>query len=232
MRRVLFIFAVMLQLGCAPQEISADEVNADFYRSLDENFMLVLREHGGLNKKEYGMTEIGFATAKTGMNQIMSLDMAWYDLIGDMHVRFVIDGEHVMRNITEEEFSALGVSPEKAVEIAVSNIKRRYGAPEARPWQKGIMLVDGGEASLNSSYFLDNKFWNSLLASYPEGIVAGVVSRGGLIYAPVSDADAVKLMERGIHTLFESSGQMRVSSALYLFNDGGWSVYRQPAQVN
>lgn len=94
------------------------------------------------------------------------------------------------------------------------------------------MLVSGDSSDLDSSYFLDAQFWNQLAEQHPEGLVVGVPKRGGLIYAPVSNKEAVSLLERDIRTLYESSGDMRVSAGLYLFRRGKWTVYREPASLH
>jgi hypothetical protein len=91
------------------------------------------------------------------------------------------------------------------------------------------MQVQGRSPDLNSSYFLDKQFWSQLLAKHPDGIVALVAKRGGLLYAPLADAKAVDGMRRGVAYLHRSSEGQRISSALYLFKDGRWSVFQPPA---
>ena len=200
-------------------------------KETDENFMLVLREVEGANKQDFGFKATGPMTG-TLDGENVTVENAWFDLIGDMHVRFVIDGEHSMQNLTAEEFSAFGLTPEQAVEIAIANIKRRYGTPHASSWDDGIMLVSGDSPDLDSSYFLDMAFWENLLRDNPDGLIAGVPKRGGLIFAPVSDKLAVLSLERSIRALYESSESMRVSAGLYLFKDGKWSLYRKPASLH
>lgn len=200
--------------------------------SIDQNLMLVLREVEGANKLKFGYEPSGPSTATLSDGKIVSLNLAWFALIGDMHVRFVMDGENTMQNLTAEEFSALGLTPEQAVDVAIKNIESRYGEPKSTPWEDGIMIVAGDSPDLDSSYFLDRKFWNALLKKYPDGVVVGIPKRGGLLYAPVSDKKAVSTLERSIRSLFESSEDMRVSSALYLCKDGAWTVYRKPSTLN
>lgn len=204
---------------------------ADDRPQADENFMLVLREVEGANKQEFGLTPSGPSVATLSTGETITINNAWFNLIGDMHVRFVIDGEHTMGNVTIDEFSKLGMSPEQAVDLAIGNIKKRYGAPTASDWDEGIMLVAGESADLDSSYFLDRGFWDQLLLKHPDGVVVGVPKRGGLIFAPVADKKAVRALEAGIGPLYRSSENMRVSSALYLYKGSRWSVYRSPASL-
>lgn len=198
----------------------------------DENFMLVLRELQGASKSEFGFEPAGPQTVTLGDGKTAVISPAWFDLIGDMSVRFVSDGERTMRNLTTEEFSALGLTAEQAAEIAIANIKRRYGAPESSRWENGIMLVSGKSPDLDSSYFLDRDFWERLLRAYPDGLIVGVPKRGGLLYAPVSDRRAVSSLEQDIQRLYETSGTMRVSAALYLFKDSRWTMHRRPASLH
>ena len=90
------------------------------------------------------------------------------------------------------------------------------------------MQVEGKSPDLNSSYFLDRDFWRDLLRQHPEGIVAAVPKRGGLLFVPLSDRRAVNELRKGIAYLYSSSERLRVSSALYLFKDDHWTVF-QPA---
>lgn len=91
------------------------------------------------------------------------------------------------------------------------------------------MLVQGKSPDFDSSYFLDRPFWLGLLKQYPEGLVVCVAKRGGLLFTPLSNSEAVARLRKGVAYLYESSGNMRVSSALYLFKDDRWTVFQPPA---
>ena len=145
----------------------------------DDNFMLVLREVEGANKQEFGFTPAGPSTGTLNNGETITINSAWFDLIGDMHVRFVIDGKRTMQNLTAEQFAAYGLSPEDAVTVAIANIKARYGEPKARAWEAGIMLVGGESPDFDSSYFLDRSFWDKLLLKHPQGVVVGVPNAAG-----------------------------------------------------
>jgi len=198
----------------------------------DENFMLVLREVEGINKLEFGYRPTGQGTGNLVNGEVVTFEGAWFDLIGDMHVRFVIDGETSMNNLTAEKFAAYGLTPKQAVDVAIRNIRTRYGEPNSQEWEAGIMLVSGKSPDFDSSYFLDRAFWDGLLKKYPEGLVVGVPERGGLVYAPVSDGSAVSVLESNIAHLYQTSGAMRVSSALYLYKGGTWTVHRNPMSLH
>jgi hypothetical protein len=145
-----------------------------------------------------------------------------------MQIRFVFDSPALLVNATAEEFARLHLTPEEAVELAMANIKRVYGEPRTEAWVGGLTLVLGKSPELDSSYFLDRAFWRKLLAQHPEGLVAAVPKRGGLVFAPVTDTATVEGMRRGVDYLYRSSEKMRVSSALYLFKDDRWTVFQAP----
>ncbi|NJK42582.1 MAG: hypothetical protein HC937_02500 [Aquincola sp.] len=92
------------------------------------------------------------------------------------------------------------------------------------------MSVEGKSPDLNSSYFLDRVYWQGLLKTHPEGLVVSVAKRGGLLYAPMSNTKAVEGLKRGVAYLHSSSQRQRVSSALFLFREGKWSVFQAPAK--
>jgi hypothetical protein len=199
----------------------------DYDQSLG-NLMVVLREVEGANKQDSTLRPAGPAKATLPSGEQVEMTPAWFDFIGDMHIRFVYDSPTSMRGLTAEEFAALKMSPEGALAVAVKNIKRVYGSPVATPWSGGVMLVSGESSDLDSSYFLDTDFWQQQLELHPDGLVVGVPKRGGLIFAPLADTKEVSGLRKSIGPLYSSSENMRVSSALYLFKDGRWSVFQAP----
>lgn len=90
------------------------------------------------------------------------------------------------------------------------------------------MQVQSASPDLNSSYFLDRAFWRDLQRDHPQGLVVAVPRRGGLVYAPRDDEIAVDQLRFAVAALYAGSGGTRVSSALYLFKDGAWSVFQPP----
>jgi hypothetical protein len=199
-------------------------------RGLDNsasNLMVVLRESGGQNKQDESLVAFGKIKARLADGKDIEMEPAWFAYLGDMHVRFVFDSPTHMLNAEAADLSRLGLSPQAALDLAVSNVRRVYGEPKATPWNE-LMQVKGKSPDLDSTYFLDRTFWLELLKQHPEGVVALVAKRGGLLYAPLSNEKAVSGMKRSVGYLHSSSGAMRVSSALYLFKDGKWSVYQAP----
>ena len=133
-----------------------------------------------------------------------------------------------MPNAKPQILAGLGIIPEQALQRAVGNIKRMYGNPVAKPFTAGLMQVQGKSPDFDSSYFLDREFWRSLLRKHREGILVGVPKRGGLVFTPMSNGEAVGNLRKGIGYLYSSSGSMRISSALYLFKDDRWTVFQPP----
>jgi hypothetical protein len=192
------------------------------------NLMVVLRELDGANEPAEVLKPLGKMQGTLADGKQIEMEFAWFKFLGDMVVRFVFDHPDYMTNATPQDLARLNLSPEQALRRAVNNITRVYGEPVATPWTGGLMQVKGKSPDLDSSYFLDRAFWQGLLRQHPEGIVAAVPKRGGLLFTPVTDSNAVDSLRKGIAYLYSSSGDMRVSSALYLFKDDRWSVFQPP----
>ena len=60
--------------------------------------------------------------------------------------------------------------------------------------------------------------------------MAAVALHGGLVFAPAHDVVAVERLRFGAVAMYAGSRQARVSSALYLFKDGRWTVFQPPLQ--
>ncbi len=218
------ILSLMFPVLVGAATMSAPASAAD---NTTENLMVVLRESVGANKADETLVPMGKAKVKLGDGQVVDFDTGWYSYLGDMHVRFVFDGPNSMPNAAPDDLKRLGLTPDAALELAVKNIKRVYGEPRTKPWND-LTEVYGKSPDFDSSYFLDKSFWTELLKKHPEGVVALVAKRGGLAYAPLSNQNAVEGMRKGVEYLHASSEKMRVSSALYLFKDGRWSVFQAP----
>ena len=191
--------------------------------------MVVLRESfGGASKQDEMLKPLGKLRTRLPDGREVEVELASFAFLGDMHIRFVFDATGFMSNATPQDLARLQVTPAEALDLAIRNIKRVYGDPVAKPLMAGIMQVEGKSPDLNSSYFLDRGFWQNLLLQYPDGILVGVPKRGGLVFAAMSDRQGVGALQRGIASLYASSQQMRVSSALYLFKDDHWSVFQPP----
>ena len=192
------------------------------------NLMVVLRESRGQNKQDEMLRPVGKIRVSLDDGSEVELETSWYQYLGDMHIRLVFDKGQQMESASLEDLARLRLSPEEALKLAVANLRRVYGVPAAQPWSGNLMQVQGGATDLNSSYFLDREFWRSLQSQHPEGLVVAVPRRGGLVYAPVSDEDAVTSLRFGVAALYAGGPGTRLSSALYLFKDGHWSVFQPP----
>jgi hypothetical protein len=193
-----------------------------------ENLMVVLREAIGANKQDEALKPLGKGRMRLADGKEIEFEFAWFAFLGDMMIRFVFDSPNAMLNAPPQDLARLKLTPDQALQLAVGNIKRVYGAPIAKPWTGGLMQVQGRSPDLDSSYFLDRAFWQDLLRQNPEGIVVAVAKRGGLLFTPITDSKAVDSLRKGVAYLYSSSGQMRVSSALYLFKDDRWTVFQTP----
>jgi hypothetical protein len=214
-------YGVLNALPAAAQEAESFDTSA-------RNLLVVLRESRGENKQDESLEPFGKVRARMPDGSNIEFDTSWYRYLGDMHIRLVFDGPQNMQSASPEDLARLRLSPEEAVHLAVGNLRRVYGMPAAVPWSGGLMQVQGTSADLTSSYFLDRDFWQGLQGRYPEGLVVAVPRRGGLVYAPVSDEEAVTSLRFSAAALYAGGPGARLSSALYLFKDGQWSVFQPP----
>jgi hypothetical protein len=196
------------------------------------NLMVVLRESmGAPARKSEALEYMGKSKARLQSGEEVEIEAAHYAYLGDMHIRFVFDGPTSMVNATPKELEGLHLDkPEEALRVAIANIRRVYGAPKVSVLAGGIMQLESGSPDLNSSYFLDKAFWAELHKKHPEGIVAAVPKRGGLVFAPLSDWRSVDVLRSTIAQVHASSERQRVSSALYLFKDGSWTLFQEPGK--
>lgn len=91
--------------------------------------MVVLRESEGANKSNETLVPTGPATATLADGKVVEVSLAWFEYLGDMHIRFVFDGPDSMLDLTMDEFAALHMTPDDALKTAVGNVKRVYGPP-------------------------------------------------------------------------------------------------------
>jgi len=195
------------------------------------NLLAVLRESRGENKQDETLRPFGKLSARMPDGQRVEFDTSWYKYLGDMHIRLVFDGGQSMQSASPDDLRRLKLTPDQALKLAVSNLRRVYGPPAVQPWSGGLMQVQGASPDLTSSYFLDRDFWQTLQAGHPDGLVVAVPRRGGLLYAQASDEAAVASLRFGAAALYAGGPGARLSSALYLFKNGHWSVF-QPPQAN
>lgn len=217
--------ALLLAALAAPAADTARDTDFDLSES---NLLVVLRETPGANKQDETLRPFGAIRARLSDGREIEFEASWFQYLGDMHLRLVFDGERRVQSAAPEDLQRLRLTPEEALARAVQNLRRRYGEPVVQPWSGGLMQVQGHAPELHSSYFLDRSFWEEQLRRSPAGVVAAVPGRGGLLFAPADDASAITSLRFSAAALFTSNDTTRISSGLYLFKDGRWSVFQPP----
>jgi hypothetical protein len=202
--------------------------DTETFEASESNLLVVLRESPGSNKQEESLKPFGAISARMPDGREVEFEASWFQYLGDMHLRLVFDGQRRVQSALPEDLRRLRLTPEQALQRAVDNLRLRYGTPVAEPWTGGLMQVHGNAPELDSSYFLDRAFWHEQLRHSPAGIVAAVPGRHGLVFARADDEAAVATLRFSAAALFASSDATRISSALYLFKDGRWSVFQPP----
>lgn len=223
--------AVLLAAGAGAMAVDTAGAGEPFEVSAS-NLLVVLRESPGANKQEESLAPFGKISARAADGREFEFEASWFQYLGDMHLRLVFDGVRRVQSALPEDLQRLRLSPEQALQRAVDNLRRRYGAPVAEPWSGGLMQVHGNAPELDSSYFLDRRFWLEQLRGSPAGIVAAVPDRGGLVFARADDESAIATLRFSAAALFAGSEDTRISSGLYLFKDGRWSVFQPPQRVS
>ena len=89
--------------------------------------------------------------------------------------------------------------------------------------------MQGKSADIDSSYLLDEQFWEDLDREYPQGLVVAVPKRGGLLFTPAENAAAVELLTQNVTYLHSTSAELRISGALFNRKAGQWSVLQEAA---
>jgi hypothetical protein len=217
-----------LLAGLATGASAAPPQAPEVFEVSESNLLAVLRESPGANKQEESLTPFGKISARSADGREYEFEASWFQYLGDMHLRIVFDGERRVQSALPEDLSRLQLSPEEALDHAVDNLRRRYGTPVAEPWSGGLMQVHGNAPELDSSYFLDRGFWLEQLRESPAGLVAAVPDRGGLVFARADDDTALATLRFSAAALFAGNDNTRISSGLYLFKDGRWSVFQPP----
>ena len=191
-----------------------------------DSLLFVLRERVGANKADESPALVEpFDVPIPG--GVATMAPAWFDLVGDLQLRLVRHtADHVMA-LHASELDELQLDVDAALALALANLHRLHGAPEACAWHD-LQRVRGRDEDMDSAYFLDRAFWRQRLAQHPDGLVAAVPRTDLLLFAPLADAAAVDSMRRGIPGLHAGGGGYRLSSALFLFKEDRWRVF-QPA---
>jgi hypothetical protein len=214
--------------GALTGALAADAARDSEFEVSATNLLVLLRETPGANKQDETLRPFGKINAMLPDGREVEFEASWFQYLGDMHLRLVFDGQRRVQSASPEDLERLRLSPEQALARAVDNLRRRYGEPVAQPWSGGLMQVQGSAPELDSSYFLDRDFWLEQLRQSPAGIVAAVPGRNGLVFARADDESAVATLRFSAAALFASSQRTRISSGLYLFKDGRWSVFQPP----
>jgi len=227
-RRAFACAAAAWTLAAAAGAALAATDDGDARDTSAANLLAVLRESAGENKQDEALRPYGPLEGTTAQGRPVQFEPSWYRYLGDMHIRLVFDGERTLQSASPQDLERLQLTPEGALHLAVANLRRVYGPPQVQPWSGGLMQVQAAAPELTSSYFLDRELWQHLQAGHPEGLVVAVPRRGGLVFAPAGDPQAVDSLRFGVAALYAGGPGARLSSALYLFRDGQWSVFQAP----
>src|SRR5262249_5786206 len=152
--------------------------------------LFVLRERVGADKRDASLALVDPFEVPLPGGRTASMAPAWFDLIGDVQLRLVRHtSEHVLA-LHAHELDELGLDVDAALALALRNLHRLHGPPQARPWHN-LQRVCGRDEDADSAWFMDRMFWRDRLAQHPDGLVAAVPRTDLLLFAPLADAAAV-----------------------------------------
>lgn len=228
MARALHHGLGLLALACAAAAAAGSATPSEHIDATASNLVVVLRESPGENKQDESLAPYGKLEGTMPDGRRVQFETSWYQYLGDMHIRLVFEGDRSLQSASPDDLTRLRLTPDKALALAVANLRRLHGAPLVRPWTGGLTQVQAAAPEFTSSYFLDREFWEHLQAPHPQGLVVAVPRRGELVYAAADDVDALANLRFGVAALYAGGTGARLSSALYLFKDGHWSVFQAP----
>lgn len=192
------------------------------------NLLVVLRESRGENKQDETLQPYGRLAGTLPDGRRVEFETSWYRYLGDMHIRLVFEGSRSLQSASPDDLARLHLSANQALALAVANLRRLHGTPTVQPWTGGVMQVQAAQPEFTSSYFLDREFWERLQATAAGGLVVAVPRRGELVYAAADDGEAVANLRFSVAALYAGGPGAQLSSALYLFKNGHWSVFQAP----
>ncbi len=111
--------------------------------------------------------------------------------VGNLSIRYAVDGEMAMINVTPEKLRELGIRREELLALSVKNLHARY--PEAEVTRSDTYNLVSRAGDLESSWMLDVSFWNEESKRMEGELVASVPSREVMVW--VDSANAPLLVE-------------------------------------
>lgn len=220
----LLCLAFACNVGCAAPPATSDNIDTGA-----GNLVVVLRESRGENKQDDTLQPYGKLEGTLPDGKHVQFETSWYRYLGDLHIRLVFEGSRSLQSASPDDLARLHLTASQALALAVANLRRLHGTPTVLPWTGGVMQVQAAEPEFTSSYFLDRAFWQRLQGRDAGGLVVAVPRRGELVFAAARDREAVANLRFSVAALYAGGPGAQLSSALYLFRDGHWSVF-QPAQ--
>ena len=113
------------------------------------NLLVVLRDSPGENKQDESLQPYGQLEGTMPDGRRVHFETSWYQYLGDMHIRLVFDGGQSLQSASPNDLERLKLSPEEALDLAVSNLRRVYGGPTASP--RGAVSGRADPGPLHSS---------------------------------------------------------------------------------
>jgi uncharacterized protein YtpQ (UPF0354 family) len=148
--------------------------------------------------------------------------------VGDLSIRYAIDGEKAMVDVSPAIAKTLGIDRKELLEVSIKNLHALYPDPDIRHGNGYGMLL--GASDLESSWMVDHAFWEKEAASMKGELVASVPVREVMVWgdsAVPGVIDDLRQKGIGVHA-GEIASNRAISRLLYVWRKGRWEVLADP----
>lgn len=151
--------------------------------------------------------------------------LACEPLFGDLYLVYAFDRPESMQMANTSILSQYKLSGNAARQRAWSNFTRTHGLPRIES-DNGIHYLVG-DGTTESSWLLDDKFWNAQAKLCKSGRLSAMVpARDAVFFVEGNDRAAVDRMRSAALRIFDR-GDHVISKMLFAWNGGKWTVINQ-----
>lgn len=150
--------------------------------------------------------------------------------VGDLMIRYAIDGEKAMTNVSPSMLGTLHIAREDLLSAGIKNLHRVYPGAEVQRADGFGMVIGSGD--LESSWMLDFAFWAEEAKRFEGELIASVPSREIMVWGDSAKPELIEtLRQKGVDIHDKEVATNRaISKLLYAWREGGWQVYEPPAR--
>lgn len=192
---------------------SIKDVNAPIDRSM---LRVVVRPKDYVERMQQSVAEKGSSLALEPLTE-------------DLTVVCYLDMPTALRTALPDDFEALGLSPEEALEVAKDNLAAGQDEflDSLKDLDDGIAILTGDV--YQSSWFALPEFFEDLAELYDGSLLVSVPAVDTLLYAR-DDEDAIIAMHEAAEDVADQS-ERPISKSVYRWNPDGWELVPGPIRI-